>query len=77
LLIKAVWLLPVKVMMLIVDNNEKLQRFFEATCSTGDSWGAGFFSFFAWIAAFILAVFVIASLDDYRNTPPESPPTTF
>lgn len=49
LLAKAIWLIPAKAVMLIVDNSAGMGRFFEASCSTGESWGGAIFSFFGWI----------------------------
>lgn len=54
LMIKFVCLLPAKAVVGLIANNPDLARFFEIDCSTGESWGGGIFSLFAWFV--ILAI---------------------
>lgn len=64
LMIKFVWLLPAKIAMTLIESNPQLVTFLESNCTTGDSWGAGIFSLFAWFA---VMVSVIAILDASNN----------
>lgn len=70
LMIKFVWLLPAKIAMRIVDSSPQLVTFLESNCNTGDSWGAGIFSLFAWFAAILMFIQIL----DASNNPPASPP---
>jgi hypothetical protein len=56
LMIKFVWLLPVKAVLALIETDSKWMTFFEVDCSTGESWGGGILAFFGWIAILVLIV---------------------
>lgn len=62
LMIKFIWLLPVKAVLALIETNPKWVTFFEIDCSTGESWGGGILAFFGWIAILTLIVVLLAEL---------------
>ena len=65
LIVKFIWLLPAKVVMYVVENQPAMATFFEIDCSTGESWGGGFFSLIAWII--VLTIVIFGSMDTHRG----------
>ncbi|TAK90271.1 MAG: hypothetical protein EPO06_09830 [Burkholderiaceae bacterium] len=72
LLIEFIWLLPAKLMVTLFQSAPAMQRFFEINCDTGESWGGGIFSFFAWALVFILMSNFLEDIQ--RNMQPPPPP---
>ena len=62
LMIEYVWLLPAKLAMRVVESYPELARFLEVDCSTGQSWGGGIFSAFAWL---IVLGFIAQSVSEF------------
>jgi len=62
LMIKFIWLLPVKAVLALIETNPKWVTFFEIDCSTGESWGGGILAFFGWIAILALYGALLAEL---------------
>lgn len=59
LIAKYIWLLPAKAVVYLFENSPSWARFFEITCSTGESLGGAIFSLFVW--GVVLAFISVAS----------------
>jgi hypothetical protein len=56
LIIQYLWLLPAKIVMLVIEGFPPLAAFLEITCETGTSFGGGVFSLLPWLVVFFLAM---------------------
>ncbi len=60
LMIKFIWLLPAKAVVGLMHSTPTWAAFFEIDCSTGESWGGGIFSLFAWFVILALVGVLLA-----------------